>query len=68
MAGPQIGGFTEAQLAPGMSIVFEAISPTDGSAVSGVKVSAIGILAEGANVGSGTFASGAFLYVPGPKA
>lgn len=68
MAGPQVGGFTEAQLAPGMSIVFEARNPSTGAAVSGVKVSGIGILAEGEHVGAGTFESGAFVLALGPGA
>ena len=68
MAGPQVGGFTESVLEPGMQIVFEAISPTTGAAVTGVTVSAIGILAsgEGTNVGTGDF--GPFMLVPGPAA
>ena len=68
MSGPQVGGFTESQLEPGMQIVFEAISPTTGAAVTGVTVSAIGILAsgEGQNVGTGDF--GPFMLVPGPQA
>ncbi len=68
MAGPQVGGFTESELEPGMQIVFEAISPTTGAAITGVTVSAIGILAsgEGQNVGTGDF--GPFMIVPGPQA
>ncbi len=68
MTGPQVGGFTESELEPGMQIVFEAISPTTGAAITGVTVSAIGILAsgEGQNVGTGDF--GPFMIVPGPQA
>ena len=68
MTGPQVGGFTESELEPGMQIVFEAINPTTGAAVAGVTVSAIGILAsgEGSNVGTGDF--GPFMLVPGPGA
>lgn len=36
----------EATLSSGMSIVFEAIDPTTGAAVTGVKVSNIGIYGD----------------------
>lgn len=68
MAGPLVGGFTDAILAKGMSIVFEARNASTGAAVSGVKVSNVGILAEGQDVGSGEFVTGAFQLVPGPGA
>ena len=68
MAGPQVGGFTESELEPGMQIVLEAIDPTTGLAVSGVTVSAIGILATGDAPSTGTGDFGPFMLVPGPGA
>jgi len=69
MAAPPLeSSFPQADLEPGMQVVFEAIDPTTGAAVTGVTVSAIGMLVsgQGANVGEGTF--GPFMLVPGPKA
>mgnify|MGYP001042845484 CR=1 FL=1 len=69
MAAPPFeSSFPQADLEPGMIVVFEAISPTTGAAITGVTVSAIGMLVtgEGASVGEGTF--GPFMLVPGPGA
>jgi len=69
MAAPPLeSSFPQADLEPGMIVVFEAISPTTGAAITGVTVSAIGMLVtgEGAAIGQGDF--GPFMMVPGPGA
>ena len=69
MAAPPLeSSFPQAELEPGMIVVFEAVNPTTGAAVTGVTVSAIGMLVtgEGARAGEGTF--GPFMLVPGPGA
>ncbi len=68
MTGPQVGGFTESELEPGMQIVFEAISPTTGAAVTGVTISAIGILAKGGGTSDGEGEFAPCMLVPGPAA
>jgi hypothetical protein len=68
MPAPLESSLPQADLEPGMQVVFEAIDPTTGNVVTGVTVSAIGMLVsgQGANVGEGTF--GPFMLVPGPGA
>lgn len=60
------------ELAPGFRLVLEAISPTTGLPVTGVKVSAIGVTAtdlSGESGGGGDVANfGPFMLVPGPGA
>lgn len=54
-------------LTPGMVVRFEAISPTDGSQVSGVIVSNATLYANDAvGAGDGAGQSGPFMLVPGP--
>lgn len=69
MAAPPLeSSFPQADLEPGMQVVFEAIDPTTGNAVPNVAVSAIGLLVtgEGSSAGEGSF--GPFMLVPGPGA
>ena len=56
-------------LGPGYQIVFEAIDPTDGSAVSGVVVSNIAIgAADMSGDGGAATLSGPYLYQVGASA
>lgn len=55
-------------LAPGMRVRFEAINPTTGAAVGGVKVRAIAISGEARDpVPLVELKPGAFMLVPGPE-
>ncbi len=53
-------------LPPGAKIRFEAIDPTTGAAVAGVKVSAISIAGPAAAAQLQELVPGAFMLVPGP--
>jgi hypothetical protein len=68
VAAPLEASFPQATLEPGMQIVFEAIDPTTGAAVTGVTVSGIGMLVEGTGAGLGEILTGPFMLIPGPSA
>ena len=64
-------GMPTLPLAPGMMWKLEAISPTTGAAITGVKVSAVGMQAAGlAGLGGPgvNVQVGPFMFVPGPEA
>jgi hypothetical protein len=52
----------------GWAIEWAAVSPTDGSAVSGVTISNASVTATDLSGGTASFESGPFMLVPGPGA
>lgn len=56
----------------GWTIEFAAVSPTDGSAVSGVKITNVNVTAEDVSGGTGSSGGGEligpYMLVPGPGA
>lgn len=60
--------FPQITLQPGMAIALEAIDPTTGAAVNGVKIKAITIYgADATAADAGEFKPGPFMLVPGPE-
>jgi hypothetical protein len=57
-------------LGPGWTLRVTALSTTDGSVVSGVKVSNFGVIVSdrGGSVDIGPLETGPFMLVPGPDA
>lgn len=65
-----ISNLADVPLTGGMQVAFEAIDPTSGAAVTGVKVSAVAIYGETDNVSaadSGTDVLSPFMLLPGPE-
>ena len=56
----------ELQIGDGYVLRFAAVDPTDGSAVSGVTVSAVNVAAEDLSDGAGV-EIGPYMLVPGPE-
>lgn len=56
------------RIGDGWIVEWAAVSPTDGSAVSGVKITNANVVADDVSGAPGGFTTGPFMLVPGPGA
>lgn len=61
-------GLPDIGIVGGMSVVLEAISPTTGLPITGVKVTRVAVYGQDQSAGDTALESGPFVLVPGPNA